>query len=445
MKFERNIASEIFRIKKLFSVLCLGALTFITSACATSYRAVALRSWDLMARGESEVALELYQREVKAEADSLLKLMDEGILLRVLGRFDESNKKFLEAADIIELAGYALASEEIVGAVANEKRSIYQGEDFEKILIHAYLALNFIALENWDAALVSARKVNEVLFIMMSEAGKPYQWNSFAKYLTGLLYEKDREFNDAYISFKQIYEEDPEVVEVFAELKIDLLRGALRMGFSDEVARYRKSFGEEAFKKADESLRKHQASVVLLFESGKSPQKFSSEEKHSQRGASSPSVTSVLLTLPRYQSRDSQIKRAELRIGDQVAKTSILNDIEKTAFAHLEDRMSRYIAKALVGAATKVGIAAGVGVLTKNEDLAVLTGLLLFAASGADTRSWLLLPHKLQTARLNLLAGQYSVEIHYLNGSGESVFSETLEDLRLEQDQVYFIQRRSFL
>lgn len=423
-------------------ILSLALFGLFLSACATSYQKTALQSWDLMARGQGERALVLYETEVTSEPDSLLRLMDEGILLRVLGRYEESNKKFLAAADVIELAGYALASEEVVGMVANEKRSIYQGEDFEKVLIHAYMALNFIALKDWESALVAARKVNEVLFIMMSEEARPYQWNSFAKYLTGVLYEQDREFNDAYISFKQIDEAEPNLVEIFPALKIDLLRGALRMGFDDEIDRFRKSFGKKAFNRARTSLSQNQASLVFLLETGKSPQKYSTEESHQSEAES---AANLVLAVPRYRPRWSEIRSAKISVAGQTLETASLNNIEETAIAHLNDRMARFIAKALLRAATKVGIAAGVGALTNNENLGVLAGLLMFAASGADTRSWLLLPQKLQVARFYLPAGTHSLEIQYLDQDGESVSSESIDGLRFQSNQIQFLQRRTFL
>lgn len=442
VRFEKNIANEIFRINSLNRFFFIMLLSFFLGACATNYQKTALQSWDLMAQGQADRALSMYEKDVTSEPDSLLKLMDEGILLRVAGRYKESNQKFMEAANVIELAGYALASEEIVGMLANEKRSIYQGEDFEKVLIHAFMALNFIALKDWDSALVAARKVNEVLYIMMSEGGRPYEWNSFAKYLTGLLYEQDREFNDAYISYKQINEAEPDLVKTFPTLKIDLLRGALRMGFGEEVEQFRESFGGKAFEDAKNSLKQKQASVVFLLETGKSPQKYSSEESHKgeEKGAEN-----LLLAVPRYQSRSSEIQSAKIFVANQSAVTACLNDIEKTAFAHLNDRMTRYITKALLRAATKVGVAAGVGALTNSEDLGVLTGLLLFAVSGADTRSWLLLPQKLQVARIFLPEGTYSLKIQYLDRSGENLSTEKINDIRLKSNQVYFLQRRTFL
>lgn len=396
-----------------------------------------------MAKGRTEEALSLYEKNVKSPNDQLLRLMDEGILLRVAERFEESNQKFLEAARLIEHSGYISLGEQGLTLLTNEKQKYYQGEDFEKVLIHVFLALNFIQLENWESALVSARKVNEILYVMISEGKRDYELNPFAKYLGGLLFEREGEINDAFISYKQTYEMDPELAKLYPTLQVDLLRTALWMEFDSEVEKYTKLFGEEALQKAKEAIAQRKASLVLLFESGKSPRKYSSRERHTSTGKGG-SLVEVVLPVPYYKERHTNIFYAELRAGKNRARTKTLEDIESTAIRHLQDRMGRYIAKALLQAGVKAGIAAGIGKATNSDELGLLAGLALFLASEADTRSWLLLPEKLQVARLYLEPGEYQVSIDYVNQYGQVQESEDLGRFQLKPKEVRFIERRSF-
>jgi len=124
-------------------------LVVALSACATNYENTAIQSWNQMATGQIDSALAQYEKNVSSPKDLLLRLMDEGILLRVAGRFEESNEKLLQAANLIERAGYISVSEQGVSLLTNERQTVYQGEDFEKTLVHIYLALNFIELEDW--------------------------------------------------------------------------------------------------------------------------------------------------------------------------------------------------------------------------------------------------------------------------------------------------------
>ena len=154
-----------------------------------------------MSHEEIDRALALYAKEVNSPKDELLRLMDEGVLLRVAKRYEESNQKFLKAAKLIEQNGYISVSEQALTLITNEKQVVYQGEDFEKVLVHVYLALNFVNLENWEAALIETRRVNEILYTMISEAKRPYELNALARYLGGLLFETEGNLNDAYISY----------------------------------------------------------------------------------------------------------------------------------------------------------------------------------------------------------------------------------------------------
>jgi len=124
--------------------------------------------------------------------------------------------------------------------------------------------------------------------------------------------------------------------------------------------------------------------------------------------------------------------------------SSVLENIEKTAMQHLSDRMGRIVAKAIATAATKAGIATAVGKATNSSDIGLLTGLALFAMSRADTRSWLLLPERLQVVRLYLKPGTYKARIDYLNAAGLSLRSEEVESVSVKPLKATFIQRRAF-
>lgn len=417
--------------------------TLALLGCGVSYEKAAIKSWDLMKNGKIDEALGIYEKEVTAKNDRLLRLMDEGILLRVGGRYQESNQKFFEASRIIEMAGYISAPEQVVTVLTNEKQQVYQGEDFEKVLIHVYLALNFIALKQWDEALVEARKVNEILYKMISEAKRPYELNAFAKYAGGLLFEKDGEENDAFISYRQTLEVEPALENSFLSIRQDLLRLTKKMGFGQEFDEYKKKYNDKDWEAAKESLDKKNGFAVLLFESGKSPRKFSSREQHTKTGRGG-TLVEVVLPVAYYKERSSRIQAAKLIIQGKEEKTVALNDIGSTAVKHLKDRMGRAIAKALLTAAVKTGIAVGVGKATGSTELGLLTGLALMLASEADTRSWLLLPEKLQIAKISLPSGTYSGEIQYLDMYGGVTGTEKIENIVIQSFRPTFIQKRSF-
>ena len=422
-------------------VVILGAGLF--SGCATPYENAAIKSWDLMAEGKTEAALNFYENDVTSKKDRLLRLMDEGILLRVGGHYKESNEKLLKAADLIEESGYLSLGEQSVTLLTNEKQTTYRGEDFEKILVHAYLALNFIQLSRWESALVESRKVNEILYKMNSEGKRPYKLNAFARYMGAVLFETQGDYNDAYVAYQNTLKIEPGLETNFSAIQQDLVRMAKKLGFLDRLETYEKKYGHEVSYNAKKSITEKYGSLVFLFESGKSPRKHSTRQNHYRTG-SHGGLVEVTLPVALYKRRFSQIQSAVLQVQGINVKTTMLNNIESTAIRHLEDRMGRAIAKALLTASVKAGIAIGVAKATESEELGLLAALLLFATSEADTRSWLLLPAKLQVSKVFLPAGTYEVRVNYLNQYDKTVESEIISDVKIRKNKVTFLERRAF-
>lgn len=425
-----------------------GPLLFVLgliflSACATSYENTALKSWDLMRDGRADEALKIYEKDVSDSKEALLRLMDEGILLRAARRFEESNQKFFAAAKIIEMNGYLSLGEQTLTLFTNEKQSTYQGEDFEKVLVHLYLGMNFLELKQTDEALVESRRVNEILYKMISEAHRPYELNAFARYMGALLFEVEGDDNDAYVALKNTLKIDPSLAKRFEPLTVDLMRLAKRMGFLEDFDAYKKEFGSELAERAVKLVEQKSGSVVLLFESGKSPRKYSTKERRStmNRGGTSEDV---LLPVAYYQLRHYQVHAVRLKINDEVAKSAVLNDVEMTAVRHLQDRMGRAMAKALASAAAKVGVATAVGVASKSKDLGILVGLGLLLASEADTRSWLLLPAKLQIAKIYLRPGVYDAALEYLDDHDQVIRTEEVKGVKVQAQRPTLIQKRVF-
>ncbi len=439
-KFVSDTENKALDFKHRF---CFFILLFFCGACATTYEDTALKSWDLMRGGRVDEALSLYEKNVTSDQDRLLRLMDEGILLRVGERYKESSEKFFEAAKLIEQSGYLSLGEQSLTLLTNEKQTTYQGEDFEKVLVHMYLALNFIALNELDSALVEARRVNEILYLMISEAKRPYELNAFAKYLGGLLFEADHDLNNARVSYLQTMEMDASSRENFDPLRLDLFRVTKKLGMSQELNELKEKFGLKSWEKADESLKEQNGAVVLLFEVGKSPRKFSSRERHVKSGKGGTAIE-VLLPVAYYKNRSYQVHRVLMEISGQKAEAVALNSIRQTAVQHLEDRMGRAIAKAFLTAGVKAGIAAGVGTATNSKELGFLTAFALFLASEADTRSWLLLPAELQVAKVFLKPGTYSVALKYQNAAGRTLREEKIPSVVVKANQPTFIQRRAF-
>jgi hypothetical protein len=402
-----------------------------------------------MESGQQSTALQTYETEITRAEDRLLRLLDEGILYRSAGNFVESNARLAEAARILEVRGYLSLTGELSSVITDARQTVYQGEDFEKVLVHLYMALNYLELGEDEASLVETRRVNELMAQFISEGKRPYQLNAFARYLGGLIYEKNGEINDAFIAYRASIEIlDSHHQKVPAGLYLDLFRAGRRMGFHDELEKFRERVSPELWEEGRQRASNQQASLVLILESGKSPIKKS---RPTRQRSGNEDLGEFLFPLAVYESRPTRVTHARLRLQSvdsetppKESETRSLFDVEKTAEAHLQHRMGIEMSKAALRAGLRLGLAAGVGMATKSEELGILTGLLLFAATEADTRSWLLLPSDFQATRVFVPAGEYEASIQFLDAAGRVLSEESLDNLQLKKGEILFLQRRSF-
>jgi hypothetical protein len=439
VKFAKSIESGALVSKSILSL----AILFGVSACSTAYESTALKSWDEVADGNHEAVLKDYEKRVVEPIDRLLLILDQAMVLRSARRFKESNEKLFEASRLFEISGYVSVSEQAASLLTNERMTVYQGEEFERVLVHLYLALNFVSLGDSQAALVEARKVNESLHLLSSQKKRSHHLNAFARYLTGFIYEKSREWNDAYIAYKASWSIAGEPRWEF--LGRSLIQNALRLGFEDDLSFWTKTFGEDLVSEVRSQSREAQASAVLFLEARKSPKKISTQEKHRARGQEG-GLIDVIVPVAVFEKRSSRVDHAQLcaEMGSgerRCAKSYELFSLEETAITDLKSRMARQVSKAVASAAAKVGVAAAAGKASDSDAVGLLTALVLFSSSQADTRSWLLLPGSFQAARLDLAPGAYPFFIEIWSAS-RKIHEESLGVYHLKARELGAFQWR---
>ena len=356
--------------------------------------------------------------------DQLLYLLDLGLVAHTAGEFQTSNHYLLKAESIAEIKDYTSLANEAATLLVSDNIKHYKGEDFEKVLIHVYLAMNFAEMGNLEGALVEARKVNRVLRKMIHEGKRKYELSAFAFYLSGLLYEAKKEFDNAYVSYKKAYRVAPN----FDLIQKDLLRLSRRLNRPSDLNRWEKTFRKKIVKEfKNESTSKEvnaTSELIVFFENGISPIKV----PHRRFGS-----------IPVFRPRRNPVVYAEVKVNDQVVdRTQVLEDIEKKAIHNLNQKYAGLIAKKVAGAAAKIVVGDQVEKATDSRALGVLTKIALFAADRADVRSWNLLPKDLQVARIALKPGTYRVG---LKPVGDSAVIQD-KTVTLKADEISFLSFR---
>lgn len=324
----------------------------------------------------------------KRDNDELLYLMDLGIAYHAAGQYPKAIEAFQKAEKIGDALNYTSVTEEVGTVILNDDVKKYRGEDFERILINVYLALDFTLLGRWDEALVECRRINHRMDQFKAKNTRHFQYNSFAKYLAATLFEARGEWNDALVDYRQLAASP---YASFSYLGGPLLRTAARLRADEEVERYRKQFPG-----VRDLNPPGYGDVFVVFEQGKGPYKVPSYHN---------SLVPMFIRSPYFGT--GGVLRVE---GAAVqASTQTLFDIEDVAIKELQESAAGIAAKKIGGIVAKQAIGHGVAKATGDKNLGAMTAIFLHAIDKADTRSWSTLPARLQVARLALPAGSYSL------------------------------------
>jgi hypothetical protein len=324
--------------------------------------------------------------------------------------------------------------------VVNESMQDYPGEDFEKVLVYYYTALNNVEQKKIQDAVVEARRADELLkkmqihFEKEGEVGTIYKQDAFMLWLVGLFYEIEGRatLNDAYLAYKAAFKAYREeyagrfVAAVPKYLVEDLVRTAKSLGFGEDAERFARETG--ATGDSIEKLSAGQAEVILLHANGEAPFK----EQFFIDGPM-PDGYILRIALPKFVAVPSQVSYAEVHANGAAAHTELAEPITAIVLKNFEHRLPAIKLRAIARAAVKYiatkaaeKVAGGGDNASSGRKLAgALVGLAGNVAAAvsenADTRSWTTLPAGIGVARFWLPAGQHQIQITYHGSSGAQI------------------------
>lgn len=460
------------RLAALAAILAL-------SGCATYSNSFAVIEKQLAGQQYDE-ALKTIEDQSKNKKDRVLYLLNKGMVLRMKRDFTASNESLEAAKQEMERLYAASISENALSFVVNDATVSYAGDDYEQVLVHLYMALNYLELGERDEARVEALQVDVKLReIAEKMPDSKFTEDALSRYLAGMIYEELGEWSDAMISYRKAYEaykkyQDNFSVAMPAMLKHDLVRLAQREGLTDELAKYQKEFDIVAEKKKA-AKAEPQGELVFILNNGLAPIK---REEVIGTWAPGPSVVVdttkrpvrplpprraaqavtestappvlVNIALPYYESRPKRITGARISVSGLQTDTQVMEDIDAIARASLKSRMPAITARAVARAISKGVIQESVDKTSQQgDDAAVkLIGSLLvrvaaIATERADTRSWLTLPANVQLARLPLPAGSYDVTVELLGSNGQVIDTKLYPQISIRKERKTYLTQHT--
>lgn len=426
------------------------ALFLVMTGCAatSTFSAYPQKIHPLMASLSSRTPISLsqcLQSECQSK-DLILYNMERGRYAQIIGNSDVSMADFKTSMDKIrENDEKALVSASDIGAnvaatLVNDNAIPYEGEGYERVLLHHYQALNYLKKKDIEGAGVEVRRANaeqneslkrfekeldksreeaaekkvddsntskiDAQYAQMDEvAGKvknSFQ-NAYTFYLSGFVYELLQQPNDAYIDYKKALEIYPEN----KYLQKDVLRLAAKLDMREDLDELNKRFSLDQPQKFIVENSSDSGELLVLYEDGFAP------EKHEVKISLPINRNIVSIAFPIYQEKwSTQTPLMLLNKNELIGSTEPICDVRALAVKALKEKVPMIFTRQIVRAVAKA--------VTASEAKKKMGELGQFAANvwnivseSADLRSWLTLPSNAQILRTTLPAGSYKLTLQH--------------------------------
>ena len=390
-------------------------------------------------------------------------LFELGLVAHYANHFQESNTAFDQAGDIAEDRYTKSLSKEVGSLITSDKLRPYPGTRYERLLSHYYRALNYVYQGQLDGALVECRRATALINYFKGENEKyDFFGTGFLAYLSGILFEATGEWNDAYISYKQAAEYYRNAAEKTGVAMPDdighsLVRLARKLGFADDLERYRNQYGDSPVHS------ENTGELILFYESGYVPSK--SEESlmfpilkkddvedeefvptlMGREGMVYEDVELEYLlrvAIPTIDSRRPLLSGIEVAVGEVKAKGMLVEDVENIAIGTFNAQRTGILLRTLVRAIGKYLIYRKAN--NENEALGLLVNLAGVVTEQADTRSWQTLPNQIFMVRIPLPAGTHTLNLFFLDANGRARGRDSVPNIKINSNRITFWNHRTY-
>jgi len=381
----------------------------------------------------AQESLESYRHN----ADSVLYMMERGRVSLLANDYPSS------IVDFKQVIAQAQAEQEkarltVTGTASqggaillNDNAIPYVAQGYERVFVHHYQALNYLFLKKVEDAQVEVRRANEEQTLALALHEKELQkaeessvrylnanqgfmsafsgmdsiaarvknsfQNAYTYYVSGLIYETQAEYNDAYIDYKK-------ALEIFPDnryVQDDVLRLARRLGMRDDYERFKKLFNKEAKK-----ISSGNGQVVVLFEQGYVPPKLETHVgifvgNHVQKVA-----------FPIYAStwQDTSALEVSTPGGTSIGVSSPIVYVQALAVKALQEKLPAMLARQILRVMAKRNMSEQAS--KAGGPLAQFaTDVFNIISENADRRSWLTLPNEAQILKTELPQGEYQLQL----------------------------------
>ena len=444
------------------------------SACA-GYHSQTVGTVTALHTGNPDAALAQLESANRSSDKELLYYLEKGEVLRMKGAYGASRDQWLLADQRVRAWEDQAKKDpsklfgDIGSVLVNDTTRRYDGRDYEKVFLNLRLALDHIALGNWDNARTEIKKMHEREAIISdfrikeldasrkSAQDKGLKVTSF-KELSG--YPVDTLIDPAVQSLKNSYESAfgnylaGFVYEKLGEpsLAAPGYRKAAEMRPDNPVI-------DEGLRGLDSRLRlpgSNKVDTLFVVESGSAPaiRSKSLPIVLPIPGRNGISLIATPISWPVIASSNTSFTPSSMTVDGAPTPIAMLTNVDLMARRSLADEMPSIIARSSVRAILKGGAQKAIDDnASKFGAAGLLIGLAAKAATVgtevADERAWLTLPGTFSIARVPLSEGAHRIAFQTASGPQSADIrvsgSHSLVSVRLSGPNLFVAQSPSTL
>lgn len=333
-------------------------------------------------------ALASLEKVQAPQRDRAQYLLNRGTLKFYIGDLAGSRADLSAAKDIMSALQATSMSESLAALSVNETLRSYAGTPTDQVMVHVLLALTYLCDDDLDGARVEILQ-SQVMMQRLAKADSSRGQLVAAHVVAGVIYELNREWDDALISYRHAYQvltQRRQTIPI--SVQDSLLRLTQRQGLSDELAKFEKQFSRQlAARDADSG------DLILFYLEGVV------SSRHAERIAVVAGEESQLVTVavPAYYDSRHYPDTLSLQIDAKSHQSRVIEDFEARAREDLDAEQAQILAAATVRAVAKYQMVKAAQ--EKGEMEGLFANLFTVASEQADVRSWNMLPATLQILR----------------------------------------------
>ncbi|MGV8934420.1 MAG: COG3014 family protein [Gallionellaceae bacterium] len=396
----------------------------VLQGCAT-YSANFAKVEDAAAKRDLGTAVKALDELKLTGNDEALFFLNKATLLRLQGRYAESNKYFEQAKQLMESLNAISVTEQAASVTVNDSLKAYEGLPNEQLMVYSFEALNYLQMGNIDDAAVEARQFNVKQHLIAEKYPKAkYLSGAFVRYLNGMIYEAAGERDDARIEMRKAvdgYKAENCGFPIPQALSADLERLRKESSSSSKIS----STGE----------------VTLILHNGLGP----TLDEHNLRvvnpapGHNGPLMFS--LAIPKYVRRLPPVARIVLSANSNTATSEIVDDENALGAKSFNDRLPLIIARGVARMVIKNAAAQETKKKVDNPLFSLVADIGTNLSERADTRTWSLIPANILMTRLPLPATGKPVDVTatYYGANGNILGTREFKGLDIQAGKKIFV------